>query len=105
MALEAEEKNGILPESLLELKEKKETLEDEERELDHLHRKNEAAEKKLTVLLQKREELTEKYGMVGRLDRIANGKRRQAPAWIFRPMCSVGISTPSSRRRTGGWSS
>ncbi|MFQ9150446.1 MAG: hypothetical protein ACLR6B_01755 [Blautia sp.] len=37
----------------MELKEKKETLEDEERELDHLHRKNEAAEKKLTVLLQK----------------------------------------------------
>ena len=82
-ALEAEEKNGILPESLLELKEKKEALEDEERELDHLHRKNEAAEKKLMTLLREREELTEKYGMVGRLDRIANGKRRQAAGLDF----------------------
>ena len=82
-ALEAEEKDGILPESLLELKEKKEALEDEERELDHLHRKNEAAEKKLMTLLREREELTEKYGMVGRLDRIANGKRRQAAGLDF----------------------
>lgn len=82
-ALEAEEKKGILPETLSELKERKESLEEEERELDHLYRKNEAAAKKIAVLLKKREGLTETYGMVGRLDRTANGKRRQAAGLDF----------------------
>lgn len=51
-ALEAEEKKGILPETLSELKERKESLEEEERELDHLYRKNEAAAKEIAVLLK-----------------------------------------------------
>ncbi|MFQ9393803.1 MAG: hypothetical protein ACLR2E_06335 [Lachnospiraceae bacterium] len=43
--------------------------------------------------------------MVGRLDRTANGKRRQAAGWISRPMSRDGISRPSSMRPTGGWRS
>ena len=82
-ALQTEEENGLLPESLPELKEREKALEEEERELDHLHRKNEAAAKQIAVLLKKRKELAETYGMVGRLDRTANGKRRQAAGLDF----------------------
>lgn len=73
----------IPEEALEEMQREENRLEEQARNLDHLKRKNAQALEQLRKLFLRREELSRQYGLVGRLDRIANGKRRQAAGLDF----------------------
>ena len=81
--LEDKRKEGIAEESSGELKEQALLLEEQERNLDHIFRENTQCREKLKNLFETREKLKTQYGIVGKLDKTANGKRRQAVGLDF----------------------
>ena len=65
------------------MKEQALLLEEQERNLDHIFRENTQCREKLKILFETREKLKKQYGIVGKLDKTANGKRRQAVGLDF----------------------
>lgn len=103
------EAGGLPEESPEKLQETETMLEEEERELDHQFRINEQAASTLRELFRERSSLSENYGMVGRLDKTANGKRVKAAGLDFQTYVQrryfAGIIAEANKRlvtMTGG---
>ncbi len=103
------EELGIPKESLRELQETESLLEKEERERERQFLQNEQLAENLKRLFRERETLSREYGMVGRLDKTANGKRIKAAGLDFQTYVQrryfAGIIAEANRRlltMTGG---
>lgn len=74
---------GIPGETLEELQQQEQLLEERESKISYRRQKNTQGRTELTGLFEQRKKLEKQYGLVGKLDKTANGKRRQTAGLDF----------------------